>query len=429
MIVTFPNEFAEREGPVADVSGPGGAALGGPLDLLGTAIRPTIEFRVDGRRVKLFEIAGMTSGEAAFDGQPGPPTLGRIEIAGPYNVSGVSETPSRKRIFVCRPKDSMDELPCASTILSRIVRRAFRRDLTQTDLKPFISTFARTRKKSSFEESIAAAIRDVLLAPDFLFRLEFDSAGSAPGSVHPVSDFELASRLSFFLWSTIPDDWLLDVAARGELRPKLDREIQRMLDDPRANTLADNFAEQWLGLRGLRDAQPDPQAYPEFNSALGHAFKTETRLFIRNLIRENRSILDLLGADYTYLNETLARHYGVPGVAGPGFRRVTLPADSNRGGLLTQGSILMLTSHPTATSPVLRGKWILSNLLNSPPPPPPANVPALDESPIDGRKLTTRQKVERHRNHAACASCHARIDPHGIRARELRWNRTMASGR
>ena len=187
-----------------------------------------------------------------------------------------------------------------------------------------------------------------------------------------------------------------------------------MLDDPRANTLADNFAEQWLGLRGLRDAQPDPQAYPEFNSALGHAFKTETRLFIRNLIRENRSILDLLGADYTYLNETLARHYGVPGVAGPGFRRVMLPADSNRGGLLTQGSILMLTSHPTATSPVLRGKWILSNLLNSPPPPPPANVPALDESPIDGRKLTTRQKVERHRNHAACASCHARIDPMGF---------------
>ena len=206
VIVTFPNEFAEREGPVADVSGPGGAALGGPLDLLGTAIRPTIEFRVDGRRVKLFEIAGMTSGEAAFDGQPGPPALGRIEIAGPYNVSGVSETPSRKRIFVCRPKDSMDELPCASTILSGIVRRAFRRDLTQTDLKPFVSTFARTRKKSSFEESIAAAIRDVLLAPDFLFRLEFDSAGSAPGSVHPVSDFELASRLSFFLWSTIPDD-------------------------------------------------------------------------------------------------------------------------------------------------------------------------------------------------------------------------------
>jgi hypothetical protein len=414
LVVTFPNEFAEREGPVSDVSGPGGPALGGPLDLLGTAIRPTIEFRVDGRRVKLFEIAGMTSGEAAFDGQPGPPTLGRIEIAGPYNVTGVSETPSRKRIFACRPTKSGDDLSCADRILSGIVRRAFRRDITQSDLKPFLSTFQRSREKGSFDESIAAAIRDVLLAPDFLFRLEFDPPGSGPGSVHAVSDFELASRLSFFLWSTIPDDALLDVAARGQLRPTLENEIRRMLDDPRSVTLADNFAEQWLGLRSLGSIQPDPQVYPEFNSALRHSFRTETKLFIRNLIRENRSILDLLRADYTYMDETLARHYGIPGVTGPGFRRVMLPPDSNRGGLLTQGSILMLTSHPTATSPVLRGKWILSNLLNSPPPPPPANVPPLDESPKDGRKLTTREKVERHRSNAACASCHARIDPMGF---------------
>ena len=229
LVVTFPNEFAEREGPVSDVSGPGGPALGGPLDLLGTAIRPTIEFRVDGRRVKLFEIAGMTSGEAAFDGQPGPPTLGRIEIAGPYNVTGVSETPSRKRIFACRPTKSGDDLSCADRILSGIVRRAFRRDITQSDLKPFLSTFQRSREKGSFDESIAAAIRDVLLAPDFLFRLEFDPPGSGPGSVHAVSDFELASRLSFFLWSTIPDDALLDVAARGQLRPTLENEIRRML--------------------------------------------------------------------------------------------------------------------------------------------------------------------------------------------------------
>ena len=187
-----------------------------------------------------------------------------------------------------------------------------------------------------------------------------------------------------------------------------------MLDDPRALTLADNFAEQWLGLRGLREVQPDPQVYPEFNSALSHAFRTETRLFVRSLIRENRSILDLLAADYTYLDESLARHYGIPGVTGPGFRRVTLPPGSNRGGLLTQGSILMLTSHPTATSPVLRGKWILSNLLNSAPPPPPANVPPLDESPADGRKLTTREKVERHRKDPVCASCHVRMDPLGF---------------
>lgn len=414
VIVTFPDEYAEREGPVSDVSGPGGAALGGPLDLLGTAIRPTVEFRVDGRRIKLFEIAGMTSGEAAFDGQPGPPALGRIEIAGPYNPTGVSDTPSRKRIFVCRPRGSSDETPCATRILSSIVRRAFRRDISETDLKPFVATYERARQKRSFDESIAAAVRNVLLAPDFLFRLEFDPSGAAPGSLHPVSEFELASRLSFFLWSTIPDDELLDAASSGKLHAKLDEQIRRMLDDPRAVSLADNFAEQWLGLRALREVQPDPQVYPEFNSALSHAFRTETRFFVRSLIRENRSILDLLGADYTYLDETLARHYGIPGVNGPGFRRVTLPADSNRGGLLTQGSILMLTSHPTATSPVLRGKWILSNLLNSAPPPPPANVPPLDESPMDGRKLTTREKVERHRKDPVCASCHVRMDPLGF---------------
>ncbi|MGH9628694.1 MAG: DUF1587 domain-containing protein, partial [Bryobacteraceae bacterium] len=229
VIVTFPDEFAAREGPVSDVSGPGGAALGGPLDVLGTAIRPTIEFRVDGRRLKLFEIAGMTSGEAAFDGQPGPPTLARIEIAGPYNATGVSETPSYKRIFVCRPAGPADESPCAKRILSAIVRRAFRREVTDVDLQPFLTTYATARPKRSFDESIASAIRDVLLAPDFLFRLEFDRPGATPGTAQPVSDFELASRLSFFLWSTIPDDKLLDLAASGKLLDEkvLDRELRR----------------------------------------------------------------------------------------------------------------------------------------------------------------------------------------------------------
>ncbi|MDX1978704.1 MAG: DUF1592 domain-containing protein [Bryobacteraceae bacterium] len=416
VIVTFPDEFAAREGPVSDVAGPGGAALGGPLDLLGTAVRPTIEFRVDGRRVKLFEIAGMTSGEAAFDGQPGPPTLVRIEIAGPYKVTGVSETPSRRRIFVCRPGSAPEESPCASRILSTIARRAFRRNINEADLRPFLATYHAARKKQGFDGSIAAAIRDVLLAPDFLFRLEFDAPGAVPGVAQPVSDFELASRLSFFLWSTIPDDALLDAAASGQLRQgaTLEREIKRMLGDPRASALAGNFAEQWLGLRGLTDLEPDKQAYPEFDSALGAAFQTETRLFIRSLIRENRSVLDLLGADFTYLNERLARHYGIEGVTGPGFRRVALKGNTGRGGLLTQGSILLLTSHTTKTSPVLRGKWILENLLNSPPPPPPANVPPLDESPSNGRKLTTREQVERHRNNPVCASCHSRIDPLGF---------------
>ena len=375
--VTFPDEFAAREGPVLNVSGPGGSRLGGPLDLLGTAIRPTIDFRVDGRRVKLFEIAGMTSGEAAFDGQPGPPTLGRIEIAGPYNVRGVSETPSRKRIFICEPGGARDETACASKLLSAVVRRAFRRDVTPDDVQPFLATYTAARQKRGFEASIAAALRDVLLAPDFLFRLEFDPRGAEPGNAHPVSDFELASRLSFFLWSSIPDDALLDAASSGELREPagLDREVRRVLADPRAAALTGNFAAQWLGLRGVAEFQPDEKIYPEFDSALAAAFQQETRLFIRSVIRENRGVLDLLGAEYTYLNERLAQNYGIPGVVGPGFRRVSLAGNTERGGLLGQGSILMVTSHATKTSPVLRGKWVLDNLLNSPPPPPPATVP------------------------------------------------------
>jgi hypothetical protein len=416
VIVTFPDEYAEREGAVPDVSGPGGAALGGPLDVLGTAIRPKIEFRVDGRRVKLFEIAGMSAGEAAFDGQPGPPTLARIEIAGPYNDTGVTDTPSRQRIFVCRPAREADEASCASRILTTVVRRAFRRDITPADVQPFLTTYREARQKRSFEDSIASAIRDVLLVPDFLFRLEFDPPRAKPGTAYPVSDVELASRLSFFLWSSIPDDELLDVAGSGKLRDPatLDRVVRRMLGDPRAETLFDNFVAQWLGLRGVADVRPDGQLYSDYDPALAAAFQQETRLFVRSVIRENRSVLDLLGADYTYLDERLAKHYGIPGVTGPGFRRVSLAGNPERGGLLTHGSILLLTSHPARTSPVLRGKWILNNLLNSPPPPPPANVPALEESADKTRKLTTREQVERHRANAACASCHARIDSLGF---------------
>lgn len=413
VIVTFPDEFAAREGPVSDVSGPGGAALGGPLDLLGTAIRPSIEFRVDGKRVKRFEIGGMTAGEAAFDGQPGPPTLVRIEIAGPHNPAGPGDTPSRRRIFLCKPAGASEEQPCAERILSTLVRRAFRRDVTATDLRPFLTTYKITRQKRGFEESIAAAVRDVLLAPDFLFRLEMDPAGSR---LHAVSPFELASRISFFLWSTIPDDDLLDAASSGRLRDAkaLDVELRRMLADPKAAALADNFAEQWLGLRGLADLEPDKQVYPEYDSALGAAFQAETRLFVRSVIRENRSVRDVVGANYSYVNERLARHYGIEGVTGPGFRRVTLDAATHRGGLLTQGSVLLQTSHAARTSPVLRGKWILNNLLNSPPPTPPANVPPLEASAVPGRKLTTREQVERHRANGLCASCHARIDVLGF---------------
>jgi hypothetical protein len=412
VIVTFPDEFAGREGPVLNVGGPGGRPLGGPLDVLGTAIRPTVEFRVDGRRVKLFEIGGMTAGEAAFDGQPGPPTLARIEIAGPHHATGPGDTPSRARIFVCRPPDTADDAACAARILSPLVRRAFRRHTTAADLRPFLNTFTAARQKQSFDAAIAAAIRDILLAPDFLFRLEFDRKDAAPGAAHPVTDSELASRLSFFLWSSIPDDSLLDAKLRDA--EVLEREARRLLASPRATALIDNFAAQWLGLRSLSSVEPDKQLFPEFDGALAAAFETETRLFVNSLFRENRSVLDLVRAEFTYLDERLAGHYGIPGVTGPGFRRVSLQGNPQRGGLLTQGSILLLTSHPARTSPVLRGKWVLDNLLNSPPPPPPANVPALDEGPANGRKLTAREQVERHRANAACASCHARIDPLGF---------------
>ncbi len=426
VVVTFPDEFAEREGPVPNVSGKGGAALGGPLDTRGSAIHPTIEFRMDSRRIKLFDIGGISVGEAAFAGQPGPPTLDRIEISGPYNAKGVGDTPSRRRIFVCKPSQPGEESACAVKILSTVIRRAFRRDITPSDVRPFLATYTSNRAKQSFDASIGAALRDVLLAPDFLFRLEFDPPGAAPGTAQKVTDWELASRLSFFLWSSIPDDDLLDAARAGKLKNPagldkpagLDREVRRMLADPRSSTMADNFAAQWLGLRGLNDIKPDPKFYPEFDAGLERDFERETSLFVRSVIRENRSVLDLIGADYTYLNERLAKVYGVPGVVGPGFRRVALTgsaaANAGRGGLLGQGTILMLTSHTTKTSPVLRGKWILDNLLNSPPPPPPPGVPPLEENPDKGQKLTTRQLVERHRSNSVCAACHSRMDPLGF---------------
>lgn len=416
VIATFPDEFAEREGPVPNVAGLGGPALGGPLDTRGSAIHPTIEFRVDNRRVKLFEIGGISVGEAAFAGQPGPPTLDRLEISGPSDAKGVSETPSRRRIFICRPTGTADETACAAKIISTVARRAFRHDVATADVQPFLAAYSAARQKHGFDVGIAAALRDILIAPDFLFRLEFDPPGALPGTAARVSDQELATRLSFFLWSSIPDDQLLDEVRGGSLRDPvvLHREARRMLADPRASSLADNFAEQWLGLRTIADVKPDRQIYPDFDTGLEADFEQETRLFLRSVIRENRSVLDIIGADYSYLNERLARIYGIPNVIGPGFRRVTMAANPERGGLLGQGSILLLTSHSTKTSPVLRGKWILDNLLNSPPPPPPPGIPPLDESAANGKKLTTREQVERHRKNAVCASCHVRMDPLGF---------------
>jgi hypothetical protein len=413
---TFPNDYADHEGPVPALAGPGGPGLGGPLDVKGSAWRPTILFLLDGKKLKSFEIGGASAAEASFGTPGGPPTVVRAEISGPYNAGPVVESASRDRIFVCRPKKPADEPACAEKILAKITRRAYRRDIDRDDLKPILASYERARASRDFDGAVASAIRDVLVAPDFLFRLEFDPETAKAGSVHKVSDFELASRLSFFLWSSIPDEELLSAAKRHQLRSRagLEKQVRRMLADRRADALVDNFAAQWLGLRDIAEAKPDPAVYPEFDAGLRDAYEQETRLFLRSIMRENRPVLDVVDANYTYLNERLAKIYGIPGVKGAGFRRVQLADNSPRGGVLGQGGILMATSHTNKTSPVLRGKWVLDNLLNAPPPPPPAGVPPLNEAPEKGRKLTTREQVERHRASPVCSSCHSRMDPFGF---------------
>jgi len=346
---------------------------------------------------------------------PGRVGVDSVLIGGPFEPTGPGETPARQRIFVCRPADSKDEIPCAKRIFSTLARRAYRRPVTDADLKPLLSFYESGRRNGTFEAGVEMGIRRMLVAPDFLFRVERDPAGAAPGSIYRLNDFELASRLSFFLWSSIPDDELLDLADGGKLKDPavFEQQVRRMLADRRSRTLVSNFAGQWLYLRNLSRVQPDPDVFPEFDDNLRQAFQRETELLIEAIVREDRSVVDLLDANFTYLNERLARHYQIPNVHGSNFRRVNL-TDEDRFGLLGQGSILTVTSYPTRTSPVLRGKWILENLLGTPPPPPPANVPDLKDHAADGRALSLREQMEKHRSDATCASCHARMDPLGF---------------
>lgn len=416
VIITFPESRGLSEGPVPNISGAGGPGLPGPVDVRGSAARPTLMFMVDGRKLRDFEIGGPTPGEAVST-EAGPPTLARAEIMGPYDAGPAGNTESRKAILICTPRTAAQEKPCATRILSTFLRRAWRRDVTRVDVAPFLKTFAAARPKRDFAGAVSVALRDILVSPDFLFRLEFDPKNARPGQVARVNDFALASRLSFFLWSSIPDDRLLKLAASNTLhQPKaLDAEARRMLADPRAMALIDNFASEWLSLRDADTALPDPKTYPEFDPALREAFQTEARLFLASIMRENRGVMDVVNAHYTYVNERLANLYGIPGVTGPGFRRVELPADSPRGGITGMGAVLMLTSHADNTSPILRGKWVLTNLLNSPPNPPPAGVPPLNTKPgAGGKVLTTREQIERHRSLPLCATCHARMDPYGF---------------
>jgi hypothetical protein len=296
------------------------------------------------------------------------------------------------------------------------MRRAYRRPVTDTDLTVPMKFFQQARAKDGFEGGIEMALRAVLVSPEFLFRVEQDPAGIAPKTPYRLTDLELASRLSFFLWSSIPDDELLDAAVRGTLKTPavLEQQVRRMLADPRSKVLATNFAEQWLYLRNLTSTFPDMRIFPDFDDNLRQSFRQETELFFESIMREDRSVLDLLRANYTFVNERLAKHYGIPNIYGSRFRRVTFDKDTLRGGLLRQGSVLTVTSYATRTSPVIRGKWILENLLGIVPPPPPAVVPALKEAHDDGKLLTMRQRLAQHRDNPACSSCHKMMDPVGF---------------
>ena len=346
------------------------------------------------------------------------PFVDRVTIAGPFEAAGAGDTPSRRAILTCRPARAADETACAEEILSGLLRRAFRRPVTAADVAALMPAYRAGREAGGgFEAGLEAALRRLLVSPEFLFRIERDPTGIAPGTNYLISDLELASRLSFFLWSSIPDDTLLAAAARGELSDPdvYHRQVRRMLADERAAELVRNFAGQWLQLRNLDAVEMDWALFPNFDDGVRLGFRRETELFVESILRENRGVMELLTADYTFLNERLARHYGVPGVYGDRFRRVTV-TDPNRRGLLGHGSVLTVTSRPNRTSPVLRGKWILLNVLGAPPPDPPADVPALEEDAVGNhsRAETVRERLARHRRNPACAGCHALIDPPGF---------------
>ena len=343
--------------------------------------------------------------------------LGSIEISGPYGGTTPKDTASRRRVFSCYPEAPADEAGCAAEVLSRLARRAFRRPVDEADVEPLLALYDEGRREGGFERGIQFAVRGILIDPEFLFRIERDPAGAAPGAAHPVSDLELASRLSFFLWSSLPDDELLDDAAAGRLREPgvIETQIARMMADPRSDAFIDNFFGQWLLLRNMRTVAPDPDAFIDFDENLREAMEQETAHFVESQVRGDRSVLDLLRADHTYLNERLARHYGVPGIYGNHFRRVPVAAHG-RGGLLGQGSLLTATSYPNRTSPTKRGLWVLENLLGTPPPPPPPEVPGLPDAdhPEEARRLSMRERMEVHRISPVCASCHVLMDPLGF---------------
>jgi Protein of unknown function (DUF1592)/Protein of unknown function (DUF1588)/Protein of unknown function (DUF1587)/Protein of unknown function (DUF1585)/Protein of unknown function (DUF1595) len=353
----------------------------------------------------------------------GLPHISALTIVGPFDPAGPGDTPSRRQIFICRPTSakgfggpvSADELACARRILSRLASRAYRQPATADDVEPLLEFFEAGRRQGTFDAGIQQALQRLLAGPKFVFRLERDPASVAPGVAYRVGDYELASRLSFFLWSSLPDDELFKLASQGKLKDAavLDQQVRRMLADRKSQALVDNFGDQWLQVRNLRNIVPNSNEFPDFDDNLRQAFQRETELFFGSIIHEDRNVLDLMTADYSFLNERLARHYGIPGIYGSQLRRVTM-TDEARRGLLGKGSVLMVTSHADRTSPVVRGKWILENILNATVPPPPPNVPSLKENEEDQKPRTMREQMAEHRTNPACASCHKIMDPVGF---------------
>jgi cytochrome c551/c552 len=395
-IVTLPTASAPAGG---GGNGGRGGGRGGP------GLMSEMDLRLDGVRLKLYDVPA----------RGGNPVFNSLSISGPFDPTEAGNTPSRQKLFVCSPASAKDEEPCARKILSGLSHRAYRRPVTDADINPLLAIYRTGRKDGTFDSGVEMALRAVLVSPNFLFRVERDAPATQPGATHRVTDIELASRLSFFLWSSIPDEELIGVAEKNKLSDPavLSAQVTRLLADSRAKAFTENFAGQWLYLRNLDQVKPDLDVFPEYDAVLRQAFDKETLLFFQAIVRENRPVTDLLSANFTFLNQRLAEHYGVAGVYGSQFRRVTL-TDGNRGGLLGQGSILTVTSYPNRTSVVQRGKWVLENLLGSPPPPPPPDIPTLESHQKQGVHLTMRQQMEQHRANPTCAGCHSRMDPIGF---------------
>jgi hypothetical protein len=397
VVVTFP-----RESLLPENLGGGGGNGGGR----GPTVPLAVDIRLDGASIKRYTV----------EGPPGTlPRFSNLTISGPFNPTGSGDAASRRKILICHPSTPAEENGCAAKIFAQLIRYAYRRPVTDADVQPLLAFYQKARAQGSFDFGIQKAVEAILVSPDFLFRVESDPPAKTTVPVHRISGVELASRLSFFLWSSVPDDELLALAEKGKLADPqlLKQQVQRMLDDPRSEAMTANFAGQWLQIRNVAAVKPDPVIFPDFDESLRASMRRETELFFDSIVRENRSAMELLTANYTFLNERMAKHYGISDIYGSQFRRVTLH-DENRGGLLGQASLLTVTSPPNRTSVVQRGKWVLENLLGAPPPPPPPNVPPLDATTKGSHAMSLRIALEQHRANPACAGCHAIMDPIGF---------------